>query len=354
MGRRALALGIAALGLAVGTFSLDVARNDPSYWFAGTSTVAGMAFLAAGWALVGCGLAFWLRRPGNRFGPLLTAAGFAWFLPEWNNPAIGSSLAFTVGLCLYAACPPLVGHAVLAYPSGRLGSRTERGVVSRRLRGRPGRPRRPARPCVRPAGAGMQSVSEQPLRGVGPRGAVDRPQPGRPLPRSRLGARAHGSCASEARTSVECGHVPSSRPALATWGSSRPGSPSSLDRGALRTARRSDVSGSPRRRLSSFSPLESPGAGFGAAGHVRPLRSSSSISPSRLHPAASGTFSPLGRRSRPRPRLPAGHDRPTRRRAGPPGRAGRSPGTDETRPRRTSRGRAHARARPPRRRAARG
>ena len=66
----------------------------------------------------------------GRFGPLLTAAGFAWFLPEWNNPAIDSSLAFTIGLCLYAACPPLVAHAVLAYPSGRLGSHTERGVAS--------------------------------------------------------------------------------------------------------------------------------------------------------------------------------------------------------------------------------
>jgi signal transduction histidine kinase len=130
MGRRALALGIAALGLAVGTFSLAVARNEPGYWFAGRSTFADMAFLAAGWALVGCGLAFWERRPGSRFGPLLTAAGFAWFLLEWNNPAIDSSLAFTIGLCLYAACPPLVAHAVLAYPSGRLGSHTERGVVS--------------------------------------------------------------------------------------------------------------------------------------------------------------------------------------------------------------------------------
>jgi signal transduction histidine kinase len=130
MGRRATALGVAAVALAVGAFSLDVARDVPSYWFAGTSTFAGVAFLAAGWALIGCGLAFWLRRPASRFGPLLAAAGFAWFLLEWNNPGIGSALAFTVGLCLYAACPPLVGHAVLAYPGGRLSSRTERGAVA--------------------------------------------------------------------------------------------------------------------------------------------------------------------------------------------------------------------------------
>jgi signal transduction histidine kinase len=130
MGRRATALGVAPVALAVGAFSLVVARDDPTFWFAGTSTFAGVAFLAAGWALIGCGLAFWLRRPASRFGPLLAAAGFAWFLLEWNNPGIGSALAFTVGLCLYAACPPLVGHAVLAYPGGRLGSRTERGAVA--------------------------------------------------------------------------------------------------------------------------------------------------------------------------------------------------------------------------------
>jgi signal transduction histidine kinase len=129
MGRKAIALGVSALGLALGGYSLGVARDDPDRWFAGTSTFAGVAFLAAGWALIGCGLAFWLRRPASRCGPLLAAAGFAWFLSEWNTPEIGSSLAFTIGLCLYAACPPLVGHAVLAYPGGRLGSHIERGAV---------------------------------------------------------------------------------------------------------------------------------------------------------------------------------------------------------------------------------
>ena len=129
MRRGAIAVGLAALGIAVGIFSVRVARHDPGYWFAGGSTLAGIALLAAGWALVGWGLAFWVGRPGGRFGPLRAAAGFAWFLPEWNNPGIGSAFAFTVGLCLYAACPPLVGHAVLAYPGGRLASTAERVAV---------------------------------------------------------------------------------------------------------------------------------------------------------------------------------------------------------------------------------
>ena len=75
MGRQATAVAILALGAAAGVLSLDVARNDPSRWFAAASTVAGLSFLAAGWALIGVGLAFWLRRPGNRFGPLLATAG---------------------------------------------------------------------------------------------------------------------------------------------------------------------------------------------------------------------------------------------------------------------------------------
>jgi signal transduction histidine kinase len=130
MGRKAIAVGVLALGLAAGAFSLRVARDDPSRWFAGTSTIAGVALLAAGWALIGCGLATWVRRPGSRFGPLTAAAGFAWFLLEWNNPGVSSALAFTVGLCLYAACPPVAGHAVLAYPGGRLSSGLERLAVA--------------------------------------------------------------------------------------------------------------------------------------------------------------------------------------------------------------------------------
>jgi signal transduction histidine kinase len=39
-------------------------------------------------------------------------------------------VAFTVGLVLHAACPPLVGHAALAYPGGRLRSRLERVAVA--------------------------------------------------------------------------------------------------------------------------------------------------------------------------------------------------------------------------------
>jgi len=122
-------LGIAALGLALGAFSLRVARDHPGYWFAGDSAVGAVALLGAGWAILACGLAVCLRgvRPA---GLLLVATGLAWFLPEWNNPGVRSALAFTMGLCLYAACPPLAAHALFAYPRGKLASPTERAGVA--------------------------------------------------------------------------------------------------------------------------------------------------------------------------------------------------------------------------------
>jgi signal transduction histidine kinase len=130
MRRPLLALGVAAGGLAVGLFSLHVARSNSTFWFAGRSAADGTAFLAAGWAAIGTGLASWLRRPESRFGPLLAVAGFGWFVLEWNNENVGSAIAFTIGLVLYASCAPLVAHAVLAHGSGRVGSHVGRAALA--------------------------------------------------------------------------------------------------------------------------------------------------------------------------------------------------------------------------------
>ncbi len=122
-------LGTSALGIAAGVYTLGVARGHTAYSFPGRSGLRDAALLAAGWTTIGAGLAFWWRRPASRFGVLLTAGGFAWFLLEWDNPGIGSPVAFTVGLVLFASAPPLFAHAVLVYPGGRLGSPLERAAV---------------------------------------------------------------------------------------------------------------------------------------------------------------------------------------------------------------------------------
>jgi len=118
---RALWFAVLAAGLAVGVFSLAVARAGAGYSFGGASAGAGAAELGAGYALLGVGLAAWMRPRQARLGAILVAASFAWFLLEWNNPAAGSAVVFTIGLVLYAAAPPLVAHAMLAYPDGRVG-----------------------------------------------------------------------------------------------------------------------------------------------------------------------------------------------------------------------------------------
>jgi signal transduction histidine kinase len=113
-------------GLAVGAFSFAVARSDPAYALVGDSVEGALAELGAGCALIAVGMVSWKRRPDSRFGGLLALAGLAWLLAELNNPEIGSSLGFTIGLVLFAAAPPLVAHAALSYPDGRLRSRIDR------------------------------------------------------------------------------------------------------------------------------------------------------------------------------------------------------------------------------------
>jgi len=112
----------------------------------GTGTLAAAAGLAAGWILVATGLLEWVRsaaprdpaprsaagstgrRPVLPAGLLLAAAGLAWLVAGWNTPAIGFAPAFGAGLALYAAGPPLLAHAALAFPGRRL-SRVEAGAL---------------------------------------------------------------------------------------------------------------------------------------------------------------------------------------------------------------------------------
>jgi signal transduction histidine kinase len=105
--------------LALGAASIAFARSGPGYAFA-QSGLQIAAELIAGYALIGSGLILAWRVPARSPGLLLAAGGWAWFLLEWNNPAVGSSFFFTVGLVFYAAAAPPIAHALLAYPSARL------------------------------------------------------------------------------------------------------------------------------------------------------------------------------------------------------------------------------------------
>jgi signal transduction histidine kinase len=116
---------LATGGLVAGIGAVTVAQRHPDLSLAGDATWASVVQLVAGWALVGSGLAYWARHPVSRCGPLLAAAGIAWFAVEAPNPEIGSAVLFTAGLVLSAACPPLVGHATLTH-----GRTRTRGAVA--------------------------------------------------------------------------------------------------------------------------------------------------------------------------------------------------------------------------------
>jgi signal transduction histidine kinase len=105
-----------ALFVAVGAATFVIARRDPGLALAGNSLPALWAELAAGALLVAAALAATGRWRSARVAPLLAAAGLAWPLAEWNSPVAGS--AFTVGLVLYAAWPPLLATAALRGTSG--------------------------------------------------------------------------------------------------------------------------------------------------------------------------------------------------------------------------------------------
>jgi signal transduction histidine kinase len=105
--------------LVLGGASIALARSNPDYAFASTGPELA-AELVAGYALIGSGLILARGDQMRAFGTLLALGGCGWFLVEWNNPAVGSSLVFTVGLVCYATAPPLIAHALLTYPHARL------------------------------------------------------------------------------------------------------------------------------------------------------------------------------------------------------------------------------------------
>ena len=98
------------VAFAVAAVTVAIVRAEPSDALAEDSVIALIGELAVGLLLVAA--AFAIRaHAGLRL--LLAASGVAWMIAEWNSPGAGA--AFTVGLLLYAAWPPLLAHAALRY-----------------------------------------------------------------------------------------------------------------------------------------------------------------------------------------------------------------------------------------------
>jgi signal transduction histidine kinase/PAS domain-containing protein len=82
-----------------------------------------------GGSFVVAGLIARARRPANRTGLLLIAVGLTW-LAGTGLVAANDSLVWTIGVAVTAVPAGFLIHLLLAYPSGRLQSTWERGVVA--------------------------------------------------------------------------------------------------------------------------------------------------------------------------------------------------------------------------------
>ena len=121
--RRALVL-VAVEGLAVGLVALAIILSSDHFEARGVQAALS---LFIGWSFIGLGLYAWWRRPENRFGVLMTAVGFAWFLGALT--AADAPWLFTIGVLLSSLYAAVFAHMVLAFPSGRLESRRLRRVM---------------------------------------------------------------------------------------------------------------------------------------------------------------------------------------------------------------------------------
>jgi signal transduction histidine kinase len=108
-------------GVAVGLAAewVGFGWDDPRHW---------IPDLAVGWSLIGCGLVASRWRPESRTGPLMAATGFTWFLGNFASVGV-AAVAWAAAHLVYLHRGPLV-QLVLAYPSGRPGSRLVRGAVA--------------------------------------------------------------------------------------------------------------------------------------------------------------------------------------------------------------------------------
>jgi signal transduction histidine kinase len=121
--RRALGL-VAIEGIVVGLVALAIMLSSDHVESRGATAAIG---LFVGWSFIGAGLFAWWRRPDNRFGVLMTAVGFAFFLGSLT--AADGSWLFTLGVLLSNVYLAVFVHMLLAYPDGRIGSPRVRKVL---------------------------------------------------------------------------------------------------------------------------------------------------------------------------------------------------------------------------------
>jgi signal transduction histidine kinase len=128
---RTAAVVVAPLAVGYGLLATWVAAGDGAVsTYAGRSTAAAVFELAAGWALIAAGTAYWLRRPTWPAGPLAVVAGFAWFAPDWVGWQTGPGAVRALALATAGVCAAALVHLALGAPTGSVSSRASGAVVT--------------------------------------------------------------------------------------------------------------------------------------------------------------------------------------------------------------------------------
>jgi signal transduction histidine kinase len=117
---RLVILAALVCGAAVVPLALTSDHRDPKVVWAIFGPVVG-------WLFVGTGLYAWRRRPESRTGRLMVLFGFAWFVSAVNLS--NSPLLLTAGFILGGLWGGVFLQLEMAFPSGRLASRTDRTLV---------------------------------------------------------------------------------------------------------------------------------------------------------------------------------------------------------------------------------
>jgi signal transduction histidine kinase len=116
----AAAAGVVACGVTVAVALSGTASSGPGLVAAGRALMVGLP--------IGVGLYAWYRRPRERFGPLLVAVGFGWWLTTLAES--GDEALYSVGRVAAWVLEVGLVYLVLAFPSGRLPGRVDRALVA--------------------------------------------------------------------------------------------------------------------------------------------------------------------------------------------------------------------------------
>jgi PAS domain S-box-containing protein len=120
-----LAIVLSVLAVAAGVWAAALVltsdhEHDPA--------AKAMLILLTGWSFVATGLIAWARRPENRVGRLMVTIGFLSFLGALAEA--NASLPFTLGVAFGNASVAVFAHLLLAFPTGRLATRLQRGLAA--------------------------------------------------------------------------------------------------------------------------------------------------------------------------------------------------------------------------------